>query len=98
MRAGHVPTERIAPVLTLLIRESWPHGGGMDVLAEKVGCDPEAIAGIIHRENPGVTFDLADRLICALGRWDMWHGELEDIYPIKFMETCALPSCGKQFP
>lgn len=83
----------------MLIRERWPHGGGIDVLAEKVGCDWGTIAGIIDQDNPGVSFDLADKLISTgLGRWDIWHGALADIYPTKFMETCALPGCGKTFP
>jgi hypothetical protein len=98
VKTGNVPTERIAPILYTLIRERWPHGGGLEVLSEKVGCDATAIAGIIDKQNEGVAFDLADRLLCALGRWDIWHGELEDIYPTKFIETCALPSCNKTFP
>jgi len=98
VKRGNVPTDRVGPVIALLVRERWPHGGGYEVLAEKVGCDQSAIASIVLQDNAGTEFDLVDNLLCALGRWDMWHGELADIYPTKFLETCALPSCNRKFP
>lgn len=100
MRPGNVPTERVGPVIERLVRERWPHGGGLQVLAEKVGCDVTAIESIIEQTNPGCSFDLADSLLCALGPGiRAWRGELEDVYyGAGFIETCALPGCGKQFP
>jgi hypothetical protein len=98
IQAGNIPTARFGPVIAELIRDRWPHGGGYDVLAEKVGCDRDAIDGIVRQTYPGVGFDLADRLLCGVGRYDMWHGVLEDIYPTKFMATCAIHSCNVQFP
>jgi hypothetical protein len=98
IKPGNVPTARVGPILDALIRERWPYGGGHEILAEKVGCEQSTIATIIEQQWEGVEFDLADSLLCALGRWDIWHGALEDIYPTKFMETCALSSCGKRFP
>lgn len=98
MRAGHVPTSRIGPVLERLVRERWPHGGGIQVLADKAGCDETAIETIIRQENPGCAFDLADALLCGAGGQGAWWGELRDVYyGIEFVETCALPSCGKTF-
>lgn len=97
MRAGNVPTARVGPIIGELARERWPQGG-YEVLAEKVGCDESAIRVIIEQRCPGVEFDLADSIITALGRWDMWHGVLADIYPTKFYETCALHSCNRRFP
>lgn len=97
MRAGNVPTAEVGPVLERLIHERWPDGGGHDVLAEKAGCDLSAIATIIEQQHPGVSFDLADRLFCALGQ-PMEHVGLADVYhAVKFVETCALPGCGRQF-
>jgi hypothetical protein len=99
VRAGNVPTARVAPVLERLILERWPNGGGIDVLAEKVDCDASTIEGIVAQEYPGVAFDLADSLLCALGPGiRAWRGELEDVYyGVEFVSTCALPSCGKTF-
>lgn len=98
MKPGSVPTARIAPILGELIRERWPHGGGCGVLAEKVGCDASTVEGVVAQDYPGVPFDLADALLVGLGRWDIWHGVLADIYPTTFMERCAAPGCNKQFP
>lgn len=98
MRAGHVPTSRIGPVVDELIRERWPHGGGYTILAEKVGCEQSTIEGLVEQVSPGMSFDLVDRILVGLGRWDMWHGVLADIYPTTFMETCANPVCARTFP
>lgn len=99
MRAGHVPTSRIGPVLERLIKDRWPQGGGISVLADKVNCDPSAIETIIEQQYPGVSFDLADNLLCAVGPGiRAWRGELEDVYyGTTFVEKCALPGCGKVF-
>ena len=99
MKPGNVPTSRIGPLLGDLIRDRWPHNGGIEVLAEKVGCDWTAIEGIIKGVHEGVSFDLADKLFCALGRVDVWQGQLSDVYSkVRFMQTCAVPSCCKTFP
>lgn len=98
IKPGNVPTARVGPILDALIRERWPYGGGHEILAEKVGCEQSTIAQIIEQKWEGVEFDLADSLLCALGRWDIWHGALEDIYPTKFWSTCELPGCDRKFP
>ena len=98
MKPGNVSTAIIGPKLAMLIRDRWPHGGGIVVLAEKVGCDPSAIESVIEQTNPGVSFDLADKMFCALGR-PMEDVGLGDIYwSVEFRETCSVPSCGNQFP
>lgn len=97
IKPGNVPTARVGPILDSLIRERWPYGGGHEILAEKVGCEQSTIATIIEQQWEGVEFDLADSLLCALGRWDIWHGVLEDIYPTKFWSTCSLPGCDRRF-
>lgn len=104
MKPGSVPTARVGPIIGALVEERWParlrpdnEDGGYDILAEKVGCHRDAIYFIVEQRYEYVGFDLADKLLCALGRWDMWHGELEDIYPTKFKETCAAPGCSRQF-
>lgn len=99
MKPGHVPTARIGPVLERLIAERWPDGGGDGVLAEMVGCDRSAIRFITDQKYPGVSFDFADRLLCALGPGiRVWRSELEDVYyGVEFRETCASPICDKQF-
>ena len=98
MKPGNVSTAIIGPKLAMLIRDRWPHGGGIVVLAEKVGCDPSAIEAVIEQINSGVSFDLADKMFCALGR-PMEDVGLGDIYwSVGFRETCALHSCGKTFP
>lgn len=99
MRAGYVPTEEIGPVIGELVKERWPHTYGYDVLAEKVGCDPAAIWAIVAREGKReAQFDLVDKIMCALGRYDMWFGRFRHIYyAVEFRETCASPLCGKQF-
>lgn len=99
MKQGHVPTARLAPIIELLMKERWPHVDACDELGLKAGCDKSTIRRIIEQRNPGVSFDLADSLLCALGRADLWWGELNDIYKdLRFHETCALPSCGRTFP
>ena len=80
MKPGSIPTARVAPIMHDLIRERWPHGGGIDVLSEKVGCDWGSIASIIDQKNEGTDFNLVDTLLCALGRPDLWWGVLSDIY------------------
>lgn len=97
MKPGNVPTAVVGPVIEELVRERWPHSG-YEVLAEKVGCHVDSIDAIVRQESPGAEFDLVDKILCALGRPDMWIGALADIYPTKFMETCALHSCNKKFP
>jgi len=98
LKPGNVPTAIIGPKLAMLVRDRWPHGGGIVVLAEKVGCDPSAIEAVIEQINPGVSFDLADKMFCALGR-PMEDVGLADLYwSVEFRETCALHSCGKVFP
>jgi hypothetical protein len=90
VRAGHVPTARIAPVLRRLISDRWPHGGGLDVLAEKVGCNASTIEGILAQDYPGLSFYLADDLFCALGR-PMEDVGLADIYwNTELVEKAAL--------
>lgn len=99
MRAGYVPTDRVGPVLDSLIKDRWPHGDGQNVLADKVGCDESAIGAIRGQVWPGVKFDLADKLFCALGRPDIWWGVLNDVYyAVTFVHTCELPGCSKTFP
>ena len=98
MKPGNVPTSRIGPLLGDLIRDRWPHNGGIEVLAEKVGCDWTAIEGIIKGVHEGVSFDLADKLFCALGRVDVWQGQLKDVYDnTQLLERCANPGCESMF-
>lgn len=99
MKAGSIPTSRVSQVISDLVTDRWPHGGGVEVLAEKVGCDWSAIDNIIKQEYEGVSFDLVDKILCGLGRVDLWQGELVDVYSsVWFVETCGLHSCGKTFP
>lgn len=101
MRAGHVPLERIAPVVSRLIAERWPEGNGYSMLAEKIGCDESIVRRIADppEDKDSVEFDVVDKILCALGPGVFaWLGELRDIYEsVKFMETCALPSCNRKF-
>lgn len=93
-----VPIDEIGPVIRELVAERWPHTYGYDVLAEKIGCDESAIYSVARVENDMADFDLVDKILCALGRWDMWHGRFAHIYPTKFLEKCASPACNKMFP
>lgn len=79
MKPGNIPTQEVGPILGMLVNDRWPHGGGYEILAEKVGCDQSTIASIIDQRNPGVSFDFADSLFCALGR-PMEDVGLGDIY------------------
>lgn len=98
MKPGSVPTDRIGPIVDELIQERWPHGSGIEVLAEKVGCDWKTIANVIEREHEGVDFDLADALLCALGRPDIWRGRLADLYlEMPLLEQCQAPGCNIKF-
>ena len=99
MKPGNVPTAKVGPILGDLIRDRWPHGNGVDVLAEKAGCDWTAIEGIVKGVHEGVSFDLIDKLFCCLGRVDLWQGVLKDVYDsVVFVQTCNLHSCSKTFP
>ena len=105
MNPGNVPTAVVAPVLAALIEDRWPsrlrpdaEEYGITILAEKAGCHVDSIDTILRQKHPGAEFDLVDRLLCALGRPDMWSGVLADVYPMKFIEKCASPACRKRFP
>lgn len=108
MKPGRVPTTRIAPILETLIKDRWPYSDedadssgiptGQAVLSGKVGCDTTTIAKIIAQENAGVDFDLADRLFCALGRPDVWRGELLDLYEgMTILEKCRRDGCSVSY-
>lgn len=111
MNPGYVPTDVVGPIVAELVRERWPHGDGIDVLAEKVGCSYDAIDGIIRQQNKSCEFGLADALLCALGRPDLWRGPLADIYlglsfatdrsvrmVPKGHQRCARDGCSTTFP
>ena len=105
IKSGSVPTAAVGPVIAQLVEERWParrrpegEEWGYSILAEKVGCSWDTIGTIVRQSNEGVGFDLVDKLLCALGRPDLWTGALEHIYPWKFTETCAIPSCSRSFP
>lgn len=98
MKPGNVPTAAVGPLIAELIAERWPHGGGFNVLAEKVGCDEATIEGIVRQECEGCDFDLADKLLCALGRPDAWRGVLADVYlEMPLFERCECPGCTATF-
>ena len=97
MKPGSIPTETVAPKLAMLIRDRWPHGGGIDLLAEKVGCDVSTIEGVLAQDSPGVAFDLADKLFCSLGRPMEDVGLAEMYWSADFVETCSSPACNKTF-
>lgn len=98
MKPGNVPTSRLGPIIGDLVKDRWPHGGGYGVLAEKVGCDQSAIEGIVDQEYAGCEFDLADGLLCSLGRVDIWQGELSDVYSsVSIPETCERLGCSLKF-
>lgn len=100
MKPGSVPTARVGPIIGELVAERWPHGGGFEVLGEKVGCDSSAIEAIVRQDNLGVKFDLADRVLCALGRPDIWQGQLADLYhsvSLVDREDAPLPTDGGEF-
>jgi len=91
MRAGHVPTAVVGPLVAQLVEERWPWGDGYSVLAEKAECDESAIRQVVEQRYQGVQFDLADRLLTRLGRPDLVP------MPKTFVETCRVPSCHHQF-
>jgi hypothetical protein len=109
VKPGSVPTTRIATILGTLIKDRWPYSsedlfsvgdlaGGYAILASKVGCDPTTIERIVEQKNEGADFDLVDKLFCALGRPDVWRGELLDVYEgMCLLERCAHPGCSVQF-
>ena len=98
MKPGNISTASIAPTLAMLIRDRWPHGNGVVILAEKVSCDESAIRLVLEQRNPGVSFDFADRLFCAVGR-PMEDVGLADVYYAAnlTMRECASPLCAKLF-
>ena len=98
MKPGSIPTHRVSPILEELILDRWPHGGGYDVLAEKVGCDQSSIESIVDQDSPGAEFDLVDKLFCALGRVDVWRGQIADVYEsTQLLERCEHPDCSVLF-
>lgn len=105
MKTGSVPTAVVGPVIAQLIEERWParrrpegEEWGVSILAEKVGCHPDALDAIIRQKSEGVGFDFVDKILCALGRPDIWIGALADVYnDIVFMSGCALSGCNRSF-
>jgi hypothetical protein len=88
MKPGHVPTAVVGPLVARLMEE-----GRDDVttLALRAGCDWGTIIQVVEQEYEGVSFDIADKLLCALGCPDLVP------MPEVFMETCAVPACQQRF-
>ena len=59
----------------LLSSTEIPHA---TILAERCGMSKRAIQRILSGETKTVSFDIADRIITAIDRNDVWYVELSD--------------------
>lgn len=83
-----VPSEVIEPHLrewaAMKDREiNEPNGrGAFDVLCARTGISPRTMYGILNREDQyrNIDFNTADRLLVAMGKWELWWDELEEHY------------------
>lgn len=90
MQTGYISTERFAPIMERLVLERWPHSSdtsfnttsinGHKILSEKTGIPTGMCRDIQAGRQKTIHFDVADTILCALGRPDIWYGELGDIY------------------
>lgn len=79
-----VPLETLVPVLEELIEDRYREHTWEEArfdLAEKTGYSERSIDGVMTKRRKTCDFDFADKLMCALGRPDLWRVEpLVDIY------------------
>ena len=83
--------------------------GPVQVLAERVGIHPDTMRAYLSGKLVTIDFDIADRMLCKIGRVGLWRTALLDLYeaidltsPSRYVvteriKTCAAPSCGVQF-
>lgn len=90
----YVPAERLRPFVEEWIAafeaehpfEHHREGGagapstGAQELTRLSGVSERALRSLLRGYGLSVRFDTADRLLCAIGRVDLWHSELADIY------------------
>ena len=50
------------------------------LLAERADMHGDTLQKIVSGRNKTIDFDVADRLLCVIGKADMWYGELRDVY------------------
>lgn len=56
--------------------------GPLAILAIRVDMEEDTLRKLVWQGRGGTTidFDLADRLLCKMGRSDVWHGRLNELY------------------
>ena len=54
--------------------------GPIQILAERAGVHADTIRRMLRLNQTHMNFDVADKLLCAMGMVDEWHGNLADIY------------------
>jgi len=78
-----VPTDRLTPFVKEYLDsyETEETLNATSVLADEIGMGYEFVRKLYNgRGNASVSFDVADRLLCKMGRTDLWLFELSDIY------------------
>lgn len=87
-----VPTARLAPLLAPWIAEfnagaisdrrqlDYVYRGAYATLAERARLQPEQVRRIATERQATCHDTTADKLLCAIGRTDVWHVELADLY------------------
>lgn len=81
------------------------------LLAERADIRGDTLEKILAGRNQTIDFDIADRLLCVLGKTDLWHGDLKDVYEksqldddgyrrngrASGMRVCARVTCSEMF-
>lgn len=71
---------------------------GTGVLAREAGISEDSLYRYTMGRYKWMKFDVADRLLCAMNRVDLWHSELSDIYwtvPLYDKTKCENPDCSE---
>lgn len=66
-------------------------------LAERANIARDTLGSYLSGERNSVEFDVADRLLIAIGRVDLWRGRLLEYYENVDLtwQTCACPGCSR---
>lgn len=74
---NRIPT---APLIPLLREQIASNGLSHPILAAKVGIETDTLQKLLAGRSKTIDFNVADRLLCAVGAPHLWLGPLEDIY------------------
>lgn len=109
MATSRIPTEPLLPVLRRYLDEYETEAmvpGAQEysstlILAERAGMEYDVLWHTLAGRAKTIDFDVADRLMCAMGLVHLWWREpLKTIYEnvdLSGKSTCMARECGREF-